>query len=355
MTEYPLVSVVTPTWHRHDKLRACMDSVRRQLYRGMIEHVVVSDGPDAHLSMAMSTGGLRYQDGRYVRQIYDQLPEHDPQQHWGARVRSRAIELCHGELIAYLDDDDVYRSDHIEVLTRALAEHPEAGFAYSKMMIHGREVFADPPAWGHIGTPMIMHRKSLLLVGAWGSGGEAEDWDLVDSWLRAGVGYAAVDTVTVDARRLHADAPRARSENMTWALHATGNCPDGAEQELAERIAEVLSDPGFGTAASQLGGNVVNGPVHEAHRRIATPKPPKDGTPKANPVEAPVTTKPDPSGTSSPGGDPMVPVADEEHVAPDGSGTSGPGGSPMVPVADQDSVKPDPSGTTAPGGSGSPA
>ena len=347
MTEYPLVSVITPTWHRHDKLRACMDSVRQQLYRGMIEHVVVSDGPDERLSMELSTGGIRSQDGRYVRQIYDQLPEHDLQPHWGARVRSRAIELCHGELIAYLDDDDVYRSDHIEVLTRALSEHPEAGFAYSKMMIHGQEVFADPPARGHIGTPMIMHRKSLLLVGAWGSGGEAEDWDLVDSWLRAGVGYAAVDTVTVDAGRLHA-----RSENMTWALHATGSCDAATERELAERITAVLSDPDFGTTASQLGGDAVNGPVHETHRQIATPK---DSTPKPKLVEAPVTTKPDPSGTSSPGGDPMVPVADEDSVPPDGSGTSGPGGSPMVPVADQDSVKPDPSGTTAPGGSDSPA
>jgi hypothetical protein len=163
----------------------------------MIEHVVVSDGPDERLLLEFSSGP-HVHDGRYVRQIYDQLPEHAPQRHWGARVRTRAIELCHGELIAYLDDDDVYRSDHIELLAQALAEHPEAGFAYSKMMIHGREVFSDPPMFANIGTPMIMHRKSLLLVGAWGPDGMAEDWDLVNSWLKAGVRYAAVDAVTVD-------------------------------------------------------------------------------------------------------------------------------------------------------------
>jgi hypothetical protein len=51
---------------------------------------------------------------------------------------------------------------------------------------------------------------------------------------------------------------------MAWSLTAAGHCAAELEHELAAAVSEVLSRPEFGTAASQLGGEAVNGPVHDA-------------------------------------------------------------------------------------------
>ena len=55
---------------------------------------------------------------------------------------------------------------------------------------------------------------------------------------------------------------------MTWALTASGSAKNAeAERELRERLTEVLSDPKYGTAGSQLGSDQHNGPVHQAPKK----------------------------------------------------------------------------------------
>jgi GT2 family glycosyltransferase len=58
----PLVSVITPTWQRHELLLEAIENVRQQTYRP-IEHVIVSDGPDAmncvRMLAQMRKNGLR--------------------------------------------------------------------------------------------------------------------------------------------------------------------------------------------------------------------------------------------------------------------------------------------------------
>ena len=50
---------------------------------------------------------------------------------------------------------------------------------------------------------------------------------------------------------------------MAWVLTATGDCPPEQEAELAAELTSVLSDPKYGTTASQMGAATVNGPVHQ--------------------------------------------------------------------------------------------
>jgi tetratricopeptide (TPR) repeat protein len=52
----------------------------------------------------------------------------------GAAKRfNQGLALARGEYVAYLGDDDVYYPNHVEVLARALDEHPEAALAYSDL------------------------------------------------------------------------------------------------------------------------------------------------------------------------------------------------------------------------------
>ena len=186
----PLVSVITPTWDRHDFLMdRCIPSVQAQTWPH-VEHVVVSDGPDLELKLSLA---LTDPDVRF-----DELPDRDGAGHWGHRARLHAIGISKGDLITYLDDDDAYRPEHCAVLAQALEDHPGADFAYSLMSSDGAVIGQDPPVYCQIGTPMIMHRRETLAMGTWERSMPSIDWDLVDRWLQAGARYVHVPEVTVD-------------------------------------------------------------------------------------------------------------------------------------------------------------
>lgn len=187
----PLVSVITPTWQRHDLLlNRCVPSVAGQSYAA-VEHVVVIDGPDEELGAELAAMP-------YGSVVWDMLPAHAPGQRYGATARLRGLELAAGEYITYLDDDDAYRPNHCAALAAALAANPGADFAYSLMSSEGEVIGSDPPVYCQIGTPMIMHRRSTLQLGTWGAEGPAEDWDLVERWLSASARWVHVPVITVD-------------------------------------------------------------------------------------------------------------------------------------------------------------
>lgn len=195
----PLVTVITPTWFRPDMLFSrCIPSVAAQTYQN-IEHVIVHDGPYdddfRHRFMGCKEPGLRY---------LMSLDEHEPYPHWGGPARRFGLERCTGEYITYLDDDDAFRPDHVQLLVQKLMDDPILGWVYSRMVSHapsGDHVIGDcvPPVYGQIGSPMIMHRRQLIAaVANWGAPDAAEDWKLVEKWLAAGIKYAHVDADTVD-------------------------------------------------------------------------------------------------------------------------------------------------------------
>ena len=201
----PLVSVITPTWLRHDwLLHRCMPSVQGQTYPH-IEHIIVSDGPDPELAVLMKDL-QRLAPVLAPKIIFEELPDHEPTQHWGNRCRLRALELASGSLIAYIDDDDRLYPRHVDLLARPLLERPELMWVYSQMYSHGAAavgdyVVAGPPANGSIGTPMLMHRPELLEVATWGSAtgdSSTEDWELVSAWMQSGAPYDKVSEVTCE-------------------------------------------------------------------------------------------------------------------------------------------------------------
>lgn len=199
MSGGPLVTVITPTWQRHDLLLdRAIPSVQAQGYP-WIEHLVVSDGPDGELSRILAGAPLE----RGWRNIwYSYVPEHDPEPHYGHHCRAWGLELAKGDYITYCDDDDALRPEHCHMLAAALDADPEAGFAVSRMASHGpggtSVIGHGPLACGNVGTPMIMHRRSVLEHGTWDHSGQFEDWDLVLSWINAGIKHVRVDAETSD-------------------------------------------------------------------------------------------------------------------------------------------------------------
>jgi glycosyltransferase involved in cell wall biosynthesis len=196
----PLVSVVTPTWERYELLLGrCMPSVAAQAY-GNLEHVIVSDGPDPELAERIA----KVAAWSAVPVRFEQLPAHDPAVRWGLNARLRGIEMARGDYIAYLDDDNSFRPDHVARLVAALEADPAADWAYSRMQVNGRGtpyiIGTDPPACGLLDTSQIMHRPALLDVATWRDDGVQEtiDWDLAARWVAAGARWVLDDAVTAD-------------------------------------------------------------------------------------------------------------------------------------------------------------
>lgn len=197
----PLVSVITPTWQRHERLLLrCIPSVEAQTYPN-VEHVVVSDGPDDDLMWKLAALGAPA--GQWRR--YTQLAAHDPTVRWGTAARLRGIDLARGALIAYLDDDNAYRPDHLTILVAAL-DASGADFAYSCMDCYRPDGTAAykvgdmPPSYGQIDTSLIVHRRELLDRATWRyiDGLPTIDWDIVERWLNAGATWTHVPATTVD-------------------------------------------------------------------------------------------------------------------------------------------------------------
>lgn len=196
----PLVSIVTPTWHRHDLLLSrCVPSVQAQDYPE-VEHVIVSDGPDPELRAKVNE--FLY-SGVVVHPVrFFEIPVRE-EGIYGCRPRRYGLERVSGDLIGYNDDDDELKPDHVSRLVAALQDKPEAGFARSLMQMHNPNggfgvIGWGAPAAGNIGTPMVLHKRELLEIANWGGAGTFEDWELFSRWIDAGVQYATVDEVTVE-------------------------------------------------------------------------------------------------------------------------------------------------------------
>ena len=198
MSEPPVVTVITPTWKRHELLLSrAIPSVQAQDYPA-VEHLVISDGPDPELAARLDPPWMN----GFRKVWYAYVPEHDPEPHYGHHARAYGCKLATGGYITYCDDDDSLRREHCRLLAEALDADPEAGFAVSRMASHGpggtTVIGHGPLACGNVGTPMIMHRRSVLEHGSWDHAGQFEDWDLVLSWINAGIKHARVDAETSD-------------------------------------------------------------------------------------------------------------------------------------------------------------
>jgi glycosyltransferase involved in cell wall biosynthesis len=106
----PLVSIITPVLNRVETIGACLASVARQTYRP-IEHIVVDGG---------STDGT-------LESIQRHRPSHsfswisEPDNGMYEAI-NKGISIAHGEVLAYLNSDDLYLPWSVEVAVRALEQ-----------------------------------------------------------------------------------------------------------------------------------------------------------------------------------------------------------------------------------------
>jgi glycosyltransferase involved in cell wall biosynthesis len=110
----PLVSVVVPTYRRPKLLERPLASILGQSYRNL-EVLVIGDSCPSVDELIASV------DDHRVRHWNLATHQADP----GAGPRNYALKtMARGTLVAYLDDDNVWREDHLQLLVDLLSCNP---------------------------------------------------------------------------------------------------------------------------------------------------------------------------------------------------------------------------------------
>ena len=153
----PTVSVIIPTFNRADLVLKAIQSVLAQDYVDY-EIIVVDDGSiddtGSVLQSLVEQGVIRY--------IY--------QQNRGeSAARNRGIVEANGRYIAFLDSDDLFDPDKLEIQVKYLQDYPEVGLVHSgfiKFDNDGNDLGYRDPSWfsGMIYPQMLLYWTTLMAV-----------------------------------------------------------------------------------------------------------------------------------------------------------------------------------------------
>lgn len=210
LAEAPLVSIIIPTRDRAAMLRDALASVCAQTY-GNWEAIVINDGGEDVSAVLQSLAAQAAQRIRVIRL---------PQSRGQAGARKHGVAAARGDIIAFLDDDDLYKPHHLDVLVTGLrgsgaaAGYTRAEAVWEQVLDGERVAVKRGPA-----SPWYRYSRALLLVrncmpidnwavrrecfDACGSFDEslacAEDWDLLLR-LSARVDLRQIAEITTEVR-----------------------------------------------------------------------------------------------------------------------------------------------------------
>ncbi|QLC34409.1 glycosyltransferase [Halarchaeum sp. CBA1220] len=146
MNESPRVSVVVPTYNGEAYVRDAVDSVLAQSFAD-VEVLVVDDGSTDGTVAAVES----YDDERVTL--------HENEENLGiAGNMNRGASLAEGDVLAFLDQDDYWRTEKLE---RHLERHDadDAAVVYSDVEVVDGDgttlEYADPPAPASAGLPLV--------------------------------------------------------------------------------------------------------------------------------------------------------------------------------------------------------
>jgi glycosyltransferase involved in cell wall biosynthesis len=185
----PLVSVIIPTYNRGWVIQEAIDSVLGQDF-GDYELIVVDDGSDDNTPAVLAAYGHKF---RVLRQSNNGV----------SAARNRGIAAAAGQLVAFLDSDDLWLPQKLSTQVKFFQDHPDAAVIQTQERWIRNGVRVNPKKRHHkfsgmifeqslalclVSPSAVMMKKSLFnTVGVFDESLPAcEDYDL---WLRISCRY----------------------------------------------------------------------------------------------------------------------------------------------------------------------
>lgn len=186
----PKVSVIIPTYNRAEELRRCLGSLINQTFKDF-EVLVCDDGSTDHTSSVVG------EFSGHLNVVYNR----DANFGGPARPRNRGIGLARGEYLAFLDSDDWWAPEKLQISIASLEDTADIVFHDLWLVLSqnqkrprrkvksyqpGMAVYADLLIRGNaLPTSSVVVRRSVIHE----IGGFSEDKQLIstedfDAWLR---------------------------------------------------------------------------------------------------------------------------------------------------------------------------
>lgn len=186
-----LVSVIIPTHQGVNSIVETIFSVILQTYRDL-EIIIVDDNGKDTLEQIATARKIREHFGKFDNVFYY---THDVSR-GGAAARNTGLLHARGEFIAFLDDDDVFKSENIQKHVECLMNHDmEYGFSYCDFEVirdgYKKEIvtsdfkgdFLYDFLMGHVrvGSSLLCFRRNVIneLHGFDESFKRHQDWELI--------------------------------------------------------------------------------------------------------------------------------------------------------------------------------
>ena len=189
-----LVSVIIPTYNRAHLIGDTLNSVFKQTH-GLVEVLVIDDGSNDHTDKIIE----EWTD-RLGREKSWELRFFKQQRKGPSAARNKGIRESRGEFINFLDSDDLFLKNKLEVQSKFLNEHSKFGavYAFSEAFLLSdphkilKELYYDPEdklafilatVGGAISNEALLWRRSALAkIGPWDE--RLKNWEDGDLQVR---------------------------------------------------------------------------------------------------------------------------------------------------------------------------
>jgi glycosyltransferase involved in cell wall biosynthesis len=128
----PLISIIMPVYNRQAYLKRAINSVIKQNHKNW-ELIAVDDGSQDYSPYLLEIFKAHSPKIKVVYQDHKRLPA----------ARNNGIKSSTGSFITFLDSDDEFTKDHLEVRVKYLHENPEIDIIHGGVKIIGNEFVPD--------------------------------------------------------------------------------------------------------------------------------------------------------------------------------------------------------------------